>query len=117
MMNDEIMSEKPIQLKVTKRAVSDHRLAANWRRWEACNKTTLALYLQKGWNGCDMSGCIEVATFLLPTVRIILVFSGDVLDNCYHAHRVGRGLKWAAKPGLNQLGVTEFKAPITRLKS
>lgn len=66
-------------------------LQCNLIKWYEINSTTLCLFLEHQ-NHCDMTGCIEFCKGLMPSVNLILVWSGTKQDTCYRQ----RSSKWEA---------------------
>jgi hypothetical protein len=68
------------------------RLVTRWCSWVVTGETEMRLDLPP--HDCtDMTGCIEVAKFLMPDVTKISVYAGGKPDIIYE---IGSGGEWEA---------------------
>jgi hypothetical protein len=58
------------------------QLKCRFSSWDVIDDITLALYLAQD-NCCDMTGCIQIATKIMPKVKQIITYSGSNLDTRY----------------------------------
>lgn len=61
-----------------------------------CSSDTIRFYFPKG-NCCSMPGAIELAEYINPDVNLIITYSGDKTDTCYHLRDEG----WIASGPIN----------------
>ncbi len=71
------------------------KLVTRWRSWTVTAPTGLRLDLPK-YDSTDMTGCIEVAKFLMPEVTVIHVYAGGVSDVLYKLTNKNDPPEWEA---------------------
>ena len=65
-----------------KRYSQSRHLQCEWSSWVVTGRRMLSLHLRDG-DCCNMEGAVAVATFLMPTVQVITVYSGVNIDVQY----------------------------------
>ena len=70
-------------------------MLTRWSSWQVVDEFALRLDIPP-LASTDMTGCIEVATFLMPDVIRIEVYAGDIPDIVYTLTPTGDGDKWEA---------------------
>lgn len=71
-------------------------LGTGFHGWRVLDKTTLALDLPPHC-ACNLSGAVQIAQAILPSVRTIQTFAGGVESTRYEK-AAGRGQRWHALP-------------------
>lgn len=71
------------------------RLKTRWSSWRVLGEFALRLDIPT-LAATDMSGCIEVATFIMPDVTFIHVYAGGTPDIIYRLVATDDGSKWEA---------------------